>query len=689
MFALLLHLPITEEDKNDTRIKFEDCFHEKPERRPKILHIFEITTAEVYKKKRFRVHVLEYLQTDKLPLVASLHRAGMQLFAPLSRENGTRRRLIWLKDMFLASCQRLTGQELDKLREIRRWLLALLFLSISRRYRPPQSGDSWRLSRGDLIKHDQSKGLYRVQHLTFDHAPQDNSKDGLLEQMNAQLQLEPQQGPEELLRASQVVLKAQNLSRNQLSPESQAVAEIPAVPELQFVPTTEPDKHFREREASLKAHGGDPAISQDAQVDPKTQLGTDIQAKAALDPPGNKVRPSPDVQPSPDGQPSQEVQVSPRTQLGIAILASVSADTEEGKVRPSSEARLRMKARPTRSIRPPPEILTESACLKKLTSYRAFLIRKCAPFHPEEPWGTWARAEVTEKLLQQEQIIEEIKKLSETDRSVVDKKNALTPNQQGQVSAIVEDLVSRESDSDFEWTLVQLDSVTQPVQIWNEVTGRQMFETITLAVFVRRAPREYLDPVALYTNIEYMNNFKMLKADSGSSPSKRTSRSVVQAERSSQLSLLQFLIFYHGLARQSCQYPPHMKTLASSDVRSALTSQVTANVESILELTQQSSLERMSDGSDGSDDRALLAAQVAASAESTEEVTQQSADDRSLLTSQVMVRLKIIPELIRQSSSLKRNSLRSSTDPTAPYLDLIVCPNRILVQHGSLKCISH
>jgi len=78
MFALLLHLPISEEEKNEIRLKFKDCFHAKPECRPKILHIFEITTAEVYKKQNFRVDMLEYLQRDKLPLVASLHRAGMR-----------------------------------------------------------------------------------------------------------------------------------------------------------------------------------------------------------------------------------------------------------------------------------------------------------------------------------------------------------------------------------------------------------------------------------------------------------------------------------------------------------------------------------------------------------------------------------------------------------------------------------
>jgi hypothetical protein len=71
MFALLLQLPIPEEDRNEMRLKFEDCFHENPEQRPKILHIFEITTAEVYKKKSFRIDVLDYLR--ELPLLASLH----------------------------------------------------------------------------------------------------------------------------------------------------------------------------------------------------------------------------------------------------------------------------------------------------------------------------------------------------------------------------------------------------------------------------------------------------------------------------------------------------------------------------------------------------------------------------------------------------------------------------------------
>ncbi|KAE9373473.1 hypothetical protein N431DRAFT_456252 [Stipitochalara longipes BDJ] len=157
----------------------------------------------------------------------------------------------------------------------------------------------------------------------------------------------------------------------------------------------------------------------------------------------------------------------------------------------------------------PPKLMDDSACLKRLTTYFAFTIRKCAPRDPKkEGRGTWARSEIIEERWTQEEIIKQIKKLSESRRSVADKKKQLMPNQQGQVTTLVDNLASGERDGAFEWSLVQLDSVTKPISILKGGKRREMYETVTMVAFVKRAPRSDLNPVILFQNIEKM------KADS-------------------------------------------------------------------------------------------------------------------------------------------------------------------------------
>lgn len=151
--------------------------------------------------------------------------------------------------------------------------------------------------------------------------------------------------------------------------------------------------------------------------------------------------------------------------------------------------------------------MDESACLKKLTTYQAFTLRKCPPRDPKkEPRGTWARSEVIEERLTQEDITKQIKKLDK-GRSVTDKKKALAHNQQGQITNLVDNLASQERDRAFEWSLVQLDSVQKPVSLKGGRKGG-LYETITMTAYVKRSPLRELNPVILFQNIE------KIKADS-------------------------------------------------------------------------------------------------------------------------------------------------------------------------------
>jgi hypothetical protein len=138
--------------------------------------------------------------------------------------------------------------------------------------------------------------------------------------------------------------------------------------------------------------------------------------------------------------------------------------------------------------------LTKDECRKKLTAYLVFSIRKIPPLKVEEK-PTWARAQITEERLSQQEIFTKIKNLSEARLSVSEKKAALTPFQQGQVTTLLDDMNSRERDRSFEWALEQLEKQEREIRVG-------LRETVVLLVFVRRAPRDEVDPIALFKELE-------------------------------------------------------------------------------------------------------------------------------------------------------------------------------------------
>lgn len=149
----------------------------------------------------------------------------------------------------------------------------------------------------------------------------------------------------------------------------------------------------------------------------------------------------------------------------------------------------------------PKLFMDAEACVKQLTSYTAITVRKCPSANPKkDPRGTWARSEIIEERWSQEDLKKQIKKLGERRRkSVADKKTALAPNQQGQIDALADSLVNTERDTAFEWTLVQLDSVTRPINLKG---GKKLKETVTMTAYFKRAPKKDSDPVLMYRNIE-------------------------------------------------------------------------------------------------------------------------------------------------------------------------------------------
>ncbi|CZR57094.1 uncharacterized protein PAC_06983 [Phialocephala subalpina] len=141
----------------------------------------------------------------------------------------------------------------------------------------------------------------------------------------------------------------------------------------------------------------------------------------------------------------------------------------------------------------PQKLLTEADCLQKLTEYKAFSIRKVPALSPKEK-PSWARAEVTEDIKKQ------VKKLGEKGKSIAEKRAALAQFQQGQVTALLDDLASKEFDRNFEWSLVQMDRIEKEVS--SSRPGKKVFETAVMILYVKRAPLPGLNAVMLFQNIE-------------------------------------------------------------------------------------------------------------------------------------------------------------------------------------------
>jgi hypothetical protein len=143
----------------------------------------------------------------------------------------------------------------------------------------------------------------------------------------------------------------------------------------------------------------------------------------------------------------------------------------------------------------PREVLDEGFCKEKLTTYRAYTLRKAAVKDPKKDKPTWGRAEIIEERLAQDEIAKQIKKLNEGRRSLTDKKADLMPHQQGQINKLMDELLTEEFDHNFEWSLAQLDREERGL-----TKGRK--ETTTITVFFKRAPWKNRNPVILFQNIE-------------------------------------------------------------------------------------------------------------------------------------------------------------------------------------------
>ncbi|KAH7419665.1 hypothetical protein BKA64DRAFT_22957 [Cadophora sp. MPI-SDFR-AT-0126] len=165
-----------------------------------------------------------------------------------------------------------------------------------------------------------------------------------------------------------------------------------------------------------------------------------------------------------------------------------------------------VSSRPQQSIRiqdiSPALVLTEDVCLKKLTSFKLFTIHR-APAKENEIKSGWDRAQITHERLSQLDILTQMDKLHESSPPVPEKKAALSRDQQGQITTILDELATQELDSNFHWVLAQLDTKTADTD--GKGPGKKATrDDIVILVFAKRAPIPEVNPITLYQILDRM-----------------------------------------------------------------------------------------------------------------------------------------------------------------------------------------
>jgi hypothetical protein len=163
--------------------------------------------------------------------------------------------------------------------------------------------------------------------------------------------------------------------------------------------------------------------------------------------------------------------------------------------------------------------ITEEFCRRELTSYDVYSLRKAEPLksrnfqenkkdndtkkqkkgskRPLGPKPDWQRVVISQDILDQDVILKKIKYLNNKGKkSITDKKAELSPHMNRQVNDVLDDKNNSEFDPAFTWTLSQLDRQTSE----NKETKR--WETDTLTLYLKRAPRPEVNVVVVYRNIE-------------------------------------------------------------------------------------------------------------------------------------------------------------------------------------------
>jgi hypothetical protein len=117
------------------------------------------------------------------------------------------------------------------------------------------------------------------------------------------------------------------------------------------------------------------------------------------------------------------------------------------------------------------------------------------PSNPKSKESTWERVSITQERISQEDISAAMSKLIDNRCTLQEKKACLNQAQQGQITSLLDNLMTDERDENFEWSLAQLDQTFKTSWF-----GQR--EVTTITVYVKRAPVITVNPFTLLRNLE-------------------------------------------------------------------------------------------------------------------------------------------------------------------------------------------
>ncbi|RFU32801.1 hypothetical protein B7463_g3563, partial [Scytalidium lignicola] len=133
--------------------------------------------------------------------------------------------------------------------------------------------------------------------------------------------------------------------------------------------------------------------------------------------------------------------------------------------------------------------------------YSVYTIRKVPSSNPKEK-ATWMRVERVKESLFHDVITSRIKKLDEQMdkyRDIAEKKASLHPNQQDQITRLLDDLMRNEQDQNFEWSLAQLEIKEG---VLKEKGRKDKRETKSITLYVKRSLIPGANAPAIYHFLE-------------------------------------------------------------------------------------------------------------------------------------------------------------------------------------------
>lgn len=174
----------------------------------------------------------------------------------------------------------------------------------------------------------------------------------------------------------------------------------------------------------------------------------------------------------------------------------------------------------------PPVTLTEAFCLRQLTTYEVYTLRKAEPLDDQnleknfqqgyqttrrgskdskrsnKTKANWQRVTISQDVYDQQDIIKKIRSLdmagAKAKRSVTDKKNKLAANQHTQVTRLLDEKIAYEYDPNFTWTLSQIEQKID--------RSKDKPQTESITVYLKRSIRPGQNPIEMYQTIE---NYKL------------------------------------------------------------------------------------------------------------------------------------------------------------------------------------